>query len=193
MLIEDFWSYANRTLTSFGTLVANVWSYVTRTLTSSSGGASAQDIWEYSTRTLTSTPEQILEQTFGENVIVQRGDTLTWDFSGLGSLVGRTSLYITVKNNKNTEDSSSTIQASQSAGLLVLNGSTTGITAGWSVITILNESLGNIRWTLSAEATKLLSPVLESNYDIQISTSTSVRTLRSGTFTVNSDVTRRLV
>lgn len=31
------WAYGTRTLTSFGTLVADIWSYVTRTLTSGSG------------------------------------------------------------------------------------------------------------------------------------------------------------
>ena len=45
------WASGTRTLTSFGTLVADIWSYVTRTLTS--GGATAADVWSYVTRTLT--------------------------------------------------------------------------------------------------------------------------------------------
>jgi hypothetical protein len=34
---SDIWSYATRTLSSFGTLIADIWGYVTRTLTSVSG------------------------------------------------------------------------------------------------------------------------------------------------------------
>ena len=49
------WSSATRTLTSYGTLIADIWSYVTRTLTSGGGGggATAQEVWEYATRRLT--------------------------------------------------------------------------------------------------------------------------------------------
>ena len=36
-LSTSVWAYGSRTLTSFGTLVADIWSYVTRTLTSGSG------------------------------------------------------------------------------------------------------------------------------------------------------------
>lgn len=32
-IVGDVWSYATRTLSSFGTLIADIWSYVTRTLT----------------------------------------------------------------------------------------------------------------------------------------------------------------
>lgn len=45
------WGYSGRTLTSFGTLVADIWDYSTRTIT---GGSSiASDVWGYTTRTLT--------------------------------------------------------------------------------------------------------------------------------------------
>jgi hypothetical protein len=50
------WANSARTLSSFGTLVADIWSYVTRTLTSGGGGgggATAAEIWSYATRTLT--------------------------------------------------------------------------------------------------------------------------------------------
>ena len=49
------WASGTRTLTSFGTLIADIWSYATRTLTSAgAGGATAEEVWEYATRTLTS-------------------------------------------------------------------------------------------------------------------------------------------
>jgi len=46
------WSHSSRTLTSFGTLIADIWSHSTRTLTSF--GTLVSDIWGHSTRTLTS-------------------------------------------------------------------------------------------------------------------------------------------
>ncbi|MBI5044653.1 MAG: SH3 domain-containing protein [Candidatus Levybacteria bacterium] len=45
------WGYSGRTLTSFGTLVADIWDYSTRTITGASSIAS--DVWGYATRTLT--------------------------------------------------------------------------------------------------------------------------------------------
>lgn len=49
---EDVWTYATRTLTSFGTLVADIWEYSTRTITN--WGSLIAYIWSYTTRTLTS-------------------------------------------------------------------------------------------------------------------------------------------
>jgi hypothetical protein len=53
------WANGTRTLSSFGTLVADtataVWNAVTRTLTSAgAGGATAAEVWAFATRTLTS-------------------------------------------------------------------------------------------------------------------------------------------
>ena len=52
------WASGTRTLTSFGTLVADaaaaVWAYVTRTITGGGGGgATAEQVWEYTSRSLT--------------------------------------------------------------------------------------------------------------------------------------------
>lgn len=49
---EEIWNYTTRTLTSFGTLVADIWTNATRTLTSF--GTLVSDIWSNATRTLTS-------------------------------------------------------------------------------------------------------------------------------------------
>lgn len=48
---KAIWEYSTRTLTSFGTLIADIWSYTTRTLTESA--ITAADVWNYATRTLT--------------------------------------------------------------------------------------------------------------------------------------------
>ncbi|HXG17180.1 MAG TPA: hypothetical protein VNK50_13090 [Calidithermus sp.] len=49
---DKVWASSTRTLTSFGTLVADIWAHSTRTLTSF--GTLVSDIWSASTRTLTS-------------------------------------------------------------------------------------------------------------------------------------------
>ncbi|MCX6702980.1 MAG: hypothetical protein NTW60_03895 [Candidatus Wolfebacteria bacterium] len=51
-LVNAIWSYADRTLTGFGTLAADIWSYPNRSLTDF--GTLVADIWNNSTRTLTS-------------------------------------------------------------------------------------------------------------------------------------------
>jgi len=48
---QQVWEYATRTLSSFGTLVADIWANATRTL--SSFGTLAADIWTNATRSLT--------------------------------------------------------------------------------------------------------------------------------------------
>jgi hypothetical protein len=49
---DKVWGSAARTLTSFGTLVADIWAYATRTLTGF--GTLIADIWAYATRVATS-------------------------------------------------------------------------------------------------------------------------------------------
>lgn len=49
----DVWSYSNRNLTGFGTLIADMWSYSTRSLTSF--GSLIANLWEHNNRTLTTT------------------------------------------------------------------------------------------------------------------------------------------
>jgi hypothetical protein len=48
----DIWSYSDRTLTSYGTLISDIWNYSTRSLTSF--GSLVSDVWGYSNKTLTS-------------------------------------------------------------------------------------------------------------------------------------------
>ncbi|MDP2704449.1 MAG: DUF1080 domain-containing protein [bacterium] len=52
LLPQSVWEYANRSLTSFGTLVADIWTYPGRGLDNISN--ITQGVWEYSTRSLTS-------------------------------------------------------------------------------------------------------------------------------------------
>ncbi|MEI8248888.1 MAG: dockerin type I domain-containing protein [Candidatus Taylorbacteria bacterium] len=47
------WSSGSRSLTTFGTLVADVWANSTRTLTSVGSTLTASDVWSYATRNLT--------------------------------------------------------------------------------------------------------------------------------------------
>ena len=188
----EVWSNPTRTLSSFGNLMQSIWEYEIRTLTSSSGGASAQEVWEYGIRTLTSSREQVLEQMSGDNLSIRRGDIYTYDFTGLGSLIGRTSLYVTMKKNKSLEDSDSIVQTSESGGLIVLNGSSESLTSSWASIVVLDENVGNIRLTLKPQLTSLFIPVKENYFDVQFSNSSGTFTPREGLYEVTADVTRRL-
>ena len=54
-LVADIWANTTRSLTTFGTLVSDVWNYVTRSLTEGGSSLTASEIWAYARRTLTMT------------------------------------------------------------------------------------------------------------------------------------------
>lgn len=66
------WAYGTRTLTSFGTLVADIWANGTRTLTSF--GTLAADVWSSVTRTLTAFGEAGVQE---RDYIVYKDDGVT--------------------------------------------------------------------------------------------------------------------
>lgn len=85
------WANSVRTLSSFGSLVADIWSHVTRTLTSG-GGATAAEVWAYAERTLTA---------FVYGALIEFTYTLTDAVSGL-PLVGVTVRISTDSAGSNT-------------------------------------------------------------------------------------------
>lgn len=95
------WAATTRTLTAFGTLVADIWAYVTRTLTQTAVS---------------------LASSTALDLILYRHATNTVTLTGLSLLETRTEVYFTVKRSKLDDDSAALIQVSESGGLLVLNG-----------------------------------------------------------------------
>jgi hypothetical protein len=131
------WTYATRTLTSFGTLAADVWAYATRTLTSfgalaatiadavwdeatsghtTSGtfgeilGDVGAEVWTYATRTLTQSAASVTATVAGAAITITRGDTLSASLTGLGDLTGYTSIDWTVKEQKSDSDADAIIR-----------------------------------------------------------------------------------
>jgi len=169
------------------TLAGVVWAFATRTLTSL--GSLAADVWSYATRTLTQSALSTSAPCRDGAITALRGDTASFSLTGLGSLVGRSDLWFTVKTSTALTDAQSTIQITEAGGLLYLNGGTT--TPAWGSITVNNEAAGNITIVIEEDATRLLEP-RSYHYDIQVKIGSVVTTLVSGAFLVVADVTRTI-
>jgi len=172
------WSYATRTLSSLGTLVADIWAYTTRTLTQTATGAGDTASTGAITR--------------------RRGDTWTLSITGLGALTDYISLDFILKLTKDDADTASKIWVRKNAsslndGLLYINGSISGVTASDGSIAVDNLALGNITVTVKAAATAQLKPD-GYYYEIQKIGTTGnaafVNTPEVGTFSVTADVVR---
>jgi hypothetical protein len=167
------WSYATRTLSSFGALIADIWSYVNRTLTQSAAEAA--------------------ESTNPGTLALKRGDSWSQAITDLGSLAGYTYIDFTVKRSEKDLDEDAIIRIRKAAsglgdGLLTLNEATGTATSG--SITIDDAALGNITIALAATATDDLELDKGLYYDIQKIVSTTVTTIGSGVLNVTADITR---
>ena len=125
----------------------------------------------------------------GVAIFVRRGDTLILSTTGLGSLVGRTKLWFTVKDDTNAADTLAVIQILETGGLVRLNGA--AATAGDGSLVVTDADLGNVTITLAATASAALAvSLVRSTWDIQRLVGTVVTTLATGSFTVAADATR---
>ena len=106
------WSSATRTLTSFGTLVADIWSYGTRTLTSFA--TLVADIWSYTSRTLTQTAAQITAALSGSTLTLTNRVTFDAIITGLTIPATWTEIYLTAKENEDYPDARSILQIRKS-------------------------------------------------------------------------------
>ena len=165
----DIWTYATRTLTSFGTLAADIWSYAIRTLTVGLG--------------------HLKTSVLGTTIEIFRGDTLIINISKLGDISARDNIWFTVKSDNDDADTASQIQIDEVTGLLFIIGSPAGTPANGS-ITVTDAVAGNITVRLEAvEAAKLANDFL-GYFDSQTDTAGLIATLRYGNAKVLADVTR---
>lgn len=188
---QQVWEYATRTLTAgSGVTAQQVWEYATRTLTSGGGGgggASAAEIWEYATRTLTQ-PTMTVDAGLVEGTMsIYRGDTFGVSFTGLGSLTGRSALYVTAKSDTKRADDEAVFDVSEAGGLLRLNGAAT--TSSWGSVTVADAATGAVNFTLKAQATSALKPGTYL-YDIQVVIDGGVTTIGRGSVIVTADIKR---
>lgn len=189
------WASATRTLSSFGTLVADIWASATRTLSSfgftvaTNSDANVTAIKAKTDLITTGTSLTIASVVVGSTITAHRGDTLSAALENIGALTNYSKLWFTVKRDYDDADTAAVIQIEKTGGLLYLNGAVG--TAGNGSLTINDEATGDVTIVLNASETAKLSPG-NYQYDIQIlrSAGTPVSTLTYGEFVVPADVTR---
>jgi hypothetical protein len=195
-IVDGVWTRTVREITGGGGSAADVWAWLTTsTMPDGSIGKMLSDllaVFNSNSRTLTMTPKQIVAALEGDGLVVHRGDTFEWTFTGLPGLQNRESLYLTAKSNKKRQDSGAIIQVSESDGMLVLNGQDIeGTDEENASLEVMDEVEGVVKLTISEVATQTL-PILQNGYyDIQVG-GVKVITIREGSWTVESDVTRRI-
>ncbi len=155
-------------------------------------GATPEEFWSYSGpvgRTLTMTHTQVQNALSGDRLVIQRGDDLSVTFTGLGSIAGRSKLYLTIKESKDDSDDDAIIQVEETANLVRVNRAAAS-EATDGTLTVLDEDAGDVKLNLKGAVTALLSG-RNLNYDIQVTHGDGrVETLTEEKATVNKDVTQ---
>lgn len=174
------WAAGTRTLTGFGTLVADIWSYVTRTLTS--GGDVVLSV---------TVPRSVVADSQDPDVITAvRAATLRRTLPPVGSLVGIEELWLTVKRSLEDSDNDALIQTKLTVGLVRLNGA--AATAADGSLEITDYDAGNVNWLVKAAAVAQLPLIQGAHFDLKGRFSSSgdvVVLIDDGTFNLTSEVT----
>lgn len=132
-----------------------------------------------------------IEETLAANTIeIRRGDSMSEPIAALGSLAGRSKLWVTVKKRTEDTDSEAIIQWEETAGLVYLNGADASARAANGSITVDDEVVGTITVALDEVETDDLPVRSNLVYDVQVLVGGTVTTLRKAMFSVVSDVTR---
>jgi hypothetical protein len=138
------WSYATRTLSSFGTLLA--------------------DIWAYAQRTLTQTAAQVAAVLSGADITATIAATLTVTLTGLSISTTRTKILLTAKRRTEQADSTALLQvlvsnpaASGVDGLLYINGVPASATQRTQATLVVDQPGGTITLTVADDLMALLS------------------------------------
>jgi len=117
---------------------------------SSSSGASLEDI----IAGVQSVSGGIIAAQDSSAFYITSGDTWTQDVDALGNIVGKT-LVFTIKRNARDLDTAALVLINSTDGLTRLAGAAASNSA-WGSLTVLDDTLGNIRLTLKSDATLLL-------------------------------------
>lgn len=177
--ITSIWSYASRTLTSFGTVVTEI----------------ASGIWNYVRRTLT--PPVTSSENYSDDYTINcvRGDTLIYVFSDVPLDAGYQNIYITAKTQYKDLDSEALFQVCSASGLLYANGaSASGSASSGSVTAVISGSVATVTLQINPDITKQFS-YLTNNYvyDLQVVKGTGIITTpRIGDFILVRDVTKAI-
>lgn len=126
----------------------------------------------------------------GSTLTIGRGVSLSQAIPGIGTLVGRSKLWFTLKRRKQDADSAAIVQIEESGGLLYLNGAAPGSGQTGS-ITVTDAAAGNVTIALSAAAAAALPyPISEMVWDIKVKIGANVIKRVEGAAHLDADVTR---
>jgi len=171
------WANATRSLTTFGSLIADLWSYAWRTLTSSG------------------TAE---EETAGTNLTVTRGVTYDHTLTGLTVPATWAKLYLTAKRSLDDDDEEALVQLmvsnpadAEEDGLLVINAESGTLADG--SLTVDDED-GTVRVQLVHDATALVPVTRKATYDLKwlLEDGSSQRPWASASFVVQATETEAI-
>jgi len=148
----------------------------------------ARSVWEYAYRTLTFSPQNLASITDGDALSLIRGNTFTYEFTGI-DMDNYEQAFFTIKKNYKDNDYESLLMVSSGSGVIYLNGVRKTDGESYGTITSGSASL-NVK--IQASATKNI-PYSSDNYyyDLQVTTSGSVTTPYIGEITLIRDVTNR--
>jgi hypothetical protein len=145
-------------------------------------------VWAHAPRTLTQVVAMGPALPGGAGSLhALRGDTLQLALAGLGPLMGRQALWLTVKERPEEPDAAALLQLREGQGLLVLAGAPGVPEQG--VLAVTDEETGGVVVRVEAVATALLAAG-SYVWDLQAALPGGVVTLAAGSFTVTADVTR---
>lgn len=179
------WAYGARTLTSFGTLVAD-------TVTAILASTLVTNIWTYATRTLTQSAAQVAAVVAGSTVTVPPYTTRIINLTGLGSIADRAQLYATFKESSQVDtDANALIQVEETIGLVIANKAPAPNPTLASIV-VTDAAAGDITITVDESVTGF--PVrLGMGYDIKkITVGGDAILMTIGTFNISDIVTRRI-
>lgn len=171
------WAATTRTLSSFGTLVADtaaaVWAYATRTLTNASATSSSGS---------------------ASQLQYYRGDSWAIDVTGLPDNTGYTSIWFTIKDDTSDTDAQAVLQIKKNSsgtgdGLLYINGEAATVAqSALASITVLSTT--SIRIAVDESITSLLPAGTNYHQDIQTLIGGNINTPSIGRIDIIDDVTR---
>lgn len=158
------WAYTTRTLTSFGTLIA--------------------DIWGYATRTLTQSATSVIAAVSGSSITDIRGNT--WSIELPGLTLDPHLIQFVIKRQNRDADKRALLMINTATGLLYVNGEVASNPAKAS----LSYVDTTLTITVKADITAQL-PVGSWYYGIQsIATNGTVAEIYGGVFVVTADIVR---
>lgn len=138
----------------------------------------------------------VLPTISGTRMTIRRGDTLSRNLTGLGSVANRSGTkktWFTLKRLTSDADAASIIMITEGQGLVTMNGATAATAANGS-ITWTNEAAGDCTIVLDEAETANLSPMDFGDWDLQVVRSTgAVDTLAAGKAEITADVTRAVL